>query len=415
MDIKRNMLNDLIDHMDKPEVSIITGARQVGKTHLMDELKSYLKTKKKKALSFNLDIEADAAYFSSQNDLIRKIQLEIGTEKGFVFIDEIQRKTDAGLFLKGIYDMKLPYKFVVSGSGSIELKEKIQESLAGRKRIFELLPVTFDEFVNYKTAYKYDGRLPDYFDIEKTATKHHLLEYLNFGGYPRLVTEKSIKERFRLMDEIYQSYIDKDIIILLKVERPEQFRTLIRILAAMQGRILNIAELSKQTGLSVATVEKYLWYAEKTFVVREVKPYFKNNLKEITKASTVYFNDLGLRNHSINLMNTLNLPEQMGFVFQNFVGNILYQKYLYTASIIQYWRTTDKAEVDFIINSGDKITPVEVKYGTMKKPEISRSLRSFIDKYNPEEAWIVTDVYSFEGKLNDTALKFIPFTKLLFD
>jgi predicted AAA+ superfamily ATPase len=409
------MLNDLIDHMDKPEVSIITGARQVGKTHLMDELKSYLKTKKKKALSFNLDIEADAAYFSSQNDLIRKIQLEIGTEKGFVFIDEIQRKTDAGLFLKGIYDMKLPYKFVVSGSGSIELKEKIQESLAGRKRIFELLPVTFDEFVNYKTAYKYDGRLPDYFDIEKTATKHHLLEYLNFGGYPRLVTEKSIKERFRLMDEIYQSYIDKDIIILLKVERPEQFRTLIRILAAMQGRILNIAELSKQTGLSVATVEKYLWYAEKTFVVREVKPYFKNNLKEITKASTVYFNDLGLRNHSINLMNTLNLPEQMGFVFQNFVGNILYQKYLYTASIIQYWRTTDKAEVDFIINSGDKITPVEVKYGTMKKPEISRSLRSFIDKYNPEEAWIVTDVYSFEGKLNDTALKFIPFTKLLFD
>ena len=135
--IKRSLLIELEKHLQNKEISLITGPRQAGKTTLMLMLKSSLEEKKEKTLLLNLDIEADRRFFNSQAELVRKIQLEIGNNKGYVFIDEMQRKENAGLFLKGLYDMNLPYKFIVSGSGSIELKEKIHESLTGRKRIFE--------------------------------------------------------------------------------------------------------------------------------------------------------------------------------------------------------------------------------------------------------------------------------------
>jgi len=140
--------------------------------------------------------------------LINKIQLEIGKSKGYVFIDEIQRRDDAGLFLKGLYDLNLPYKFIVSGSGSIELKEKIHESLVGRKRIFELNTVSFTEFVNYKTDYRYKDSLDSFFALEKDRTRQLLMEYLNFGGYPRLLLAEEQKEKIRIIDEIYRSYLE---------------------------------------------------------------------------------------------------------------------------------------------------------------------------------------------------------------
>ena len=149
--IKRKLHKDLKEHLSKKEISLIIGPRQAGKTTLMMMLKEYLTKKNEATLFFNLDIGNDIFYFQSQDKLLKKIKLELGSKRGFVFIDEIQRKENAGLFLKGLFDMDLPYKFIVSGSGSLELKEKIHESLAGRKRVFELNTLSFEEFVNYKT------------------------------------------------------------------------------------------------------------------------------------------------------------------------------------------------------------------------------------------------------------------------
>ncbi len=161
--IKRNLLEQLKGHLSKKEISLIVGPRQAGKTTLMLLLKEYLEKHGEKTLFLNLDIESDNRYFSTQDILIRKIQLELGRERGCVFIDEIQRKENAGLFLKGLYDMRTPYKFIVSGSGSLELKEKIHESLVGRKRLFDLNTISFEEFVNYTTGEKYHGSLQDFF------------------------------------------------------------------------------------------------------------------------------------------------------------------------------------------------------------------------------------------------------------
>jgi len=138
-------------------------------------------------LFLNFDFDADKKFLETQEALVNKLNFEFGKEKGYVFIDEIQRRKDAGLYLKGIYDLKLPYKFIVSGSGSIELKEKIQESLAGRKRVFEMTTISFTEFVNYKTNNKYTDRLDSYFEYEKAKTDELLTEYMNYGGFPRTV------------------------------------------------------------------------------------------------------------------------------------------------------------------------------------------------------------------------------------
>ena len=151
MEIRRELYEVLKQHLSAKEITLLVGARQVGKTTLLRALMEALRRQGEKVLFFNLDIEADARYFQSQATLLQKINLEWGDAGGYVFIDEIQRKENAGLFLKGLYDMQLPYKWVVTGSGSLELKEKIHESLVGRKRQYELFPVSFREFLHYKT------------------------------------------------------------------------------------------------------------------------------------------------------------------------------------------------------------------------------------------------------------------------
>ena len=136
----------------------------------MKQISEELAQQGQKTLFFNLDIPSDYSYFLDQEDLLQKIKLEIGEKGGYVFIDEIQRKENAGLFLKGLYDLDLSYKWIISGSGSLELKEKIQESLAGRKRMFEMYPITFEEFLHYKTDYKHESNLPSFLNKPKVIS-----------------------------------------------------------------------------------------------------------------------------------------------------------------------------------------------------------------------------------------------------
>lgn len=400
-------MGGLKDHLPKKEISFIIGPRQAGKTTLMFILKDFLEKKGEKSLFLNLDIEADKQFFVSQTNLIRKIRLEIGENPGFVFIDEIQRKEDAGIFLKGIYDMNLPYKFIVSGSGSVELKEKIHESLVGRKRIFELSTLTFEEFVNFKTNYKYEDKLLDFFSIDKEKTRDFLDEYLNFGGYPKVVLEEKLEEKRKIINEIYQSYLEKDIVYLLKIRKTEGFSNLVRLMASQIGSLVNFSEISLTLGISQKTLKDYLWYLEKTFILERITPYFRNVRKEITKSPTIYFYDLGLRNYAFGTFGSIRDSKDAGFLFQNLIFHLLKEKTKDTSAKIHFWRTKDGAEVDFVIDLGREVIPVEVKSKDLKKPEITKSLRSFIEKYKPKKALVVNLSLEKEIKVKNTRLCFI--------
>jgi predicted AAA+ superfamily ATPase len=410
--IKRKLLEEIKRHLNKREITFIVGPRQAGKTTLMLMLKEFLEREGKKTLFFNLDIEYDKEFFTSQSKLIKKIELELGKQGGFVFIDEIQRKEDAGLFLKGIYDMNLPYKFIVSGSGSVELKERIQESLVGRKRIFELSTVTFEEFINHKTSYRYEDRLLDFFETEKTKVEELLEEYLIFGGYPRVILEETKREKLVILNEIFQSYIERDISYLLRVQKTSAFSNLVKILASQIGQLINLSEISNTVGISVKTLKDYLWYLEKTFIIERVSPFFRNVRKEISKTPIFYFYDLGLRNFAVGSFGVL---QDAGFVFENFIFNLLKEKARQNFAKIYFWRTKDKSEVDFVVERGNEVIPVEVKYKRLTKPEITRGMRSFIERYKPKKAFIVNLELESILCLNSTKLYVVPYYKLLTD
>ncbi|MDR4498400.1 MAG: ATP-binding protein [Candidatus Scalindua sp.] len=387
--IKRSIYQALWDDLSRKEVVFLLGPRQSGKTTLMKIIQDRLKDKGEPTLYLSLDFEYDRQHFSSQHDLIQKIELEIGKTRGFVFIDEIQRKEDAGLFLKGIHDIGLPYKFIVSGSGSVDLKANIKESMLGRKRVYELYPVSLPEFINFKTSYKYENRLNELFSLKGIELDNLLLEYLNFGGYPRVILEDELKEKLRAIDEIYQGYIEKDIAYLLKVEKIDAFAQLIKILADQIGRLLNNSELSNTLGISLPTLKNYIWYAEQTYILQRLTPYYRNVRTEISKSPTVYLNDLGLRNYMLGIFGNLIRQDDLGFAFQNLVFMTLREKLHWTNTKIHYWRTKSGAEIDFLVKTGREIIPIEVKYSEHMKPMIPRSFDGFIKKYNPRKCIVI--------------------------
>lgn len=239
------------------------------------------------------------------------------------------------------------------------------------------------------------------------------MEYLNFGGYPRVILEDTLKEKLKITDEIYGSYIEKDISYLLRVERIDAFGNLIRLLAGQIGNLININELSSTLGISVQTVKNYLAYAEKTFVVKRVTPYHRNIRKEISKSPVLYFNDLGLRNFSSGQFGRHTMFSEMGFLFQNLVYRLLIEKTKDNDCTLHFWRTKDRAEVDFIIDKGSEVIPVEVKCRQMKDKAIARSLRSFISKYSPKEAWVVNIGLKDEEMIGKTKVKFFPVFDLI--
>jgi uncharacterized protein len=411
--IKRHIYPSLVKHLSKKEISLITGPRQSGKTTLMLLLKAELDQKREPTLFLNFDVEWDRVHLESQAALIRKLELDLGKRGGFVFIDEIQRKDDAGRFLKGLHDLKMPYKFIVSGSGSLELKEKIHESLVGRKRLFELATLTFEEFVNFKTSYKYSDNLPAFFNIEMEKAHHLLMEYMNFGGYPRVVLEEKRDEKVEAIDEIYRSVLERDVAYLLKVEKTEAFSNLVKVMAGQIGNLINYKELSSTLGISFPTLKKYLWYAQKIFLLDLVTPYSRNVRKEISQSPVAYFRDLGMRNYPLGLFGNIGSSSECGFLFQNLVFQILTAGAPAASTRVHFWRTKDKAEVDFVVEKGKNLIPVEVKYKALKNIEIPRALIHFCEQYSPDEAYIVNLSLKKKKRVGKTDVIAIPYWELL--
>ena len=269
--------------------------------------------------------------------------------------------------------------------------------------------VDFEEFVDFRTEYKYQGKLKEFFKIEKQRSFSLLKEYMNFGGYPMVILEEKEEEKRKTIDQIFRSCIEKDISYLLKLDRIDAFVLMIKILASQTGQLINYSNLATQTGLSVPSLKKYLWYAEKVFIIRTVQPFFTNKQKEIIKSPIVYFIDLGLRNFSLNMFGRIENNEQMGLIFQNFVYNRINKETTETLKSINFWRTKEGAEVDFIIRDGLSLMPIEVKFSNLLRPEITRSLRNFISEYKIKEAEVVNLSLDATKRIETANVKFTPY------
>jgi len=413
MQIKRKIYNKILNHLNHPEITLITGSRQVGKTTIIKQLQADLEKQGKKTVFLNLDIESDFSILETQEKLLFAIKNQVGESKAYIFVDEFQRKINGGKFLKGLYDMNLPYKFIITGSGSIELKEQVHESLAGRKKIFEIGSLTFEEYLNYQTNYEFENKLESFAKIYSERASLYLLNYMTFGGYPKLALVDGVEEKRQFMQEIYNSYLIKDVIALLNIEKTNAFQKLIENLSILDGKLINISQLSSNIGIASQTLEKYLWYLEKTFIISKVRPFSGSPLKEINKSYTYYFNDLGLKN--LISANFIEPSERIdwGFDFQNYVFLTLKNKLKEKEPIsINFWRTKDDAEVDFVIKKGKKIIGIECKISNFGEPKYSKSLRSFVTKYEPESIWVINKSLSSDLVIGKTKANYIPYYQI---
>lgn len=408
--IRRNLFPKIQAHLGNPEITLIVGPRQAGKTTLMRQLQEVYHSSGGRTLFLSLDNDNDQPSFRSQDALIHRIELGIGKENGVVFIDEIQRRENAGLFLKGLYDRNLPYKLVVSGSGSVELKEKVHESLAGRKRLFELSTLSFTEFVRFKTEYRYEHQLADFFALQKLKAQTLFEEYLRFGGYPKVVLATTAEEKTQTIKDIYQSYLEKDVAYLLNIKKTEALTHLVRILASQIGNLVNVSELASTLGLSAKTVRAYVWYLEQTYIVERLTPFSKNVRKEITKTPVIYFTDLGMRNYANRTLEAASVAND-GFLFENFIF-LLLKEHLEAMQSLHFWRTQNKAEVDFVLDSGSEIVPIEAKFTELTQPKATRSFLSFLSQYHPHRAYVIHLGEELHRDIRGSRVSYLPYYRI---
>jgi hypothetical protein len=408
--VQRNIFNEVAKHLEATEITLIVGPRQVGKTTLLLQLKDHLVSreyKESRILSFNLDLVTDRSLFASQTEFIKFLKERIGKDRLFVFVDEAQRVENAGIFFKGIYDLDLPVKFVLTGSSVLEIKSKIHEPLTGRKRVFYLYPLTFEEYLSAK-----DGSFVEFLKAEKKPTHYteerlfeHLFQFIVWGGYPKIALEDNIEAREQFLKEIYSSYVERDIIGFLEIKNSTAFTNLISVLSSQIGQLVNTQELSSTLNIERKTVEKYLEIMGKTFITRRVTPFFRNIRKEITKMPKFYFLDNGMRNFALQTLRSFETHPDKGPLLENFVFSEFTK---YAEKTIHFWRTKEKAEVDFVIGeiTGETL-PIEVKAATLNSPKISRSFRSFLTSYEPKDAYIVNLGFSGDKKIANTDVHFV--------
>ncbi len=409
--VKRDIFDKIYAHLTEGEITVITGARQTGKTTLLMELKEKLIAEKRASQNsikiYNLDLIRNLEDLKDQTEFIKYLKEELKREKFlYVFIDEVQRIENPGIFLKGIYDLNLPIKFVVTGSSSLEIRSKISETLTGRKRVFYVWPFSFSEYIRAK-----EPRLLDLIKksgiskINRSKMLEHFYEYITFGGYPRVVLAKETDEKIQILNEIYTSYIEKDVVGYLKIKKPLFYSKLIVLLANQVGSLMNFDEICNALRINFRTLESYVSALENTFVIKLVRPYFTNAKKEIIKMPKVYFIDTGLRNFAMRNFAPFTESRDKGKLLESSVfASLLRREDLK----INYWRTKDKNEVDFVLRDFyGNIVPLEVKASEIDLPKFFRNLKIFLEKYNLKTAYVVNlsleETTSFEGK----SIKFI--------
>ena len=212
--------------------------------------------------------------------------------------------------------------------------------------------------------------------------------------------------KYRLLEELFLSYIEKDIKNFLMVENETAFRNLVKILSSQIGNLINKDELSNTLNIHKNTLENYLFYLEQTYILDYVKPFYKNPRKELLKSPKVYFRDLGLRNFAINAFEDFTFRPDRGAIFENLAYLCLKGQFR-DYEPIHYWRTKAGAEVDFVLTSGMRNLPCEVKATLLHEPKINKSLRSFLQVYKPKEAYFLNFSLSKEKEIEGAKIKFI--------
>jgi len=422
---QRELMKKLKKWADRREIYAIKGPRQSGKTTLLFMLRDWLIKEKKvnpeRIIFITFEDRENLEKFAASSREFIKSFISDESQKYYFLLDEFQYVENGGKELKLLYDEFENIKFIITGSSSLELTSKTSKYLVGRMFSFYLYPLSFEESLKARDEriariYKerndmvkdfiYEGKdfeMKD--DIFLKDFQKFFNEYVIFGGYPEVFKAGDIETKKVIIKNIYETYITREIIELLKVHDIFKFRKLVSILSSQLGGMAKYNELASSCDTYYKELVRILEILEETFIIKTIKPFHKNIKTELRKNPKIYFIDLGLRNYAINNFNPLENRVDKGEIVENFVLN---QLLIRDVGKLNYWRTLGKAEMDFVLTIGDEVMPVEVKYMNFKKPKISKSFKSFISAYEPKRALVLTKDFWGKTKFNGTKIAFVP-------
>lgn len=368
----RQLVDKIKPFIRRKEVILIKGTRRVGKTSVLrlleNVLEKELKIPKERIYFFDLE---DLDIREDLNNNPRNLTKHITDSKlkKYVFIDEIQYLDNPSNFLKIIVDHFPKIKIFATGSSSLDIKRKIQDSLVGRILYFQLYPLSFAEFLNF---------INEKFPMEATLSQKKKLdnlleEYLLFGGMPEIVLESNKEIKKELLKNYINLYISKDIRSLADIDNISSFNNLAKILSGQTGNLLNKNEISNTLNISFATLSKYLDILKHTYIVILVFPYFTNLRAKLTKTPKIYFYDIGIRNSLINNFTGIEFRLDKGALFENFIFLELLS--VFGSEDVYFYRTTKQTELDFVVES--KKMAIEAKYKIYKDKKVFRVFDSF--------------------------------------
>jgi len=397
--IPRILENRINDFLKSPEIIAIIGPRQCGKTTLLHQIAAKLAFSKTGIIDFEDRDELNL--FMHDIKAFAKLHVQ-GQE--FLFIDEFQYAADGGKNLKYIYD-HFPVKIFITGASSTELSVQSIQFLVGRIFVFNLYPFSFNEYLHFKEpklAQLIDGRPEIGLEIIKRVNSHYA-DFQIYGGYPRVVLSFTNKEKETVIKNIFNTYLLREINQILNYRDEYKLTRLINALALQIGSSVNYNELSSVTGFKHNELLEAIDILEKTFVIHKSTPFYKNRRLELVKSPKFFFVDNGFRNMAIKNFLPASNRTDTGALNENYIATELVKK----GYAIRYWRTKSKAEVDFIIEDQGDVIPLEVKT-TLNKPSVSRSFRSFLEKYQPPRGFITSQQLCDDISVNDIPVSLVP-------
>ncbi len=377
-------------------IVVLIGARQVGKTTIMQNYKYDNKT-----LKLNGQNPEVAKIFQKYSNILSYVKINLNYQlDGYLLIDEFQFISGISTMMKLLVDENTKLKIIVTGSSSLEILKNVEESLAGRVRVINVYSLSFSEFVKFKDKNtfselnKYNINTPDV--IANKQLKYYLIDFLTYGGMPRVALAQKENEKKKLLNDMYQTYLLKDVKAYVKNEDSVGFNTLLRLLAAQISNLVNINELSKLSGLSYKKAQEYIYLLEQMFIIKLVEPYSNNTKKTITKMKKVFFYDIGMRNIIYNSFNDIHIRTDNGAVFENFVYlEIL--KSMQATTIVNFYRTNDNAEIDFILNDMKTLMSIEVKFKDLDKPVHLKALQTFNKTEGVANSYVINKLLNTEA------------------
>lgn len=373
--IKRILEKEIEKKVNNGKVLILLGARQTGKTTLIESIFENVKD----VLWLNGDDADTHAIFESTSAV--RLRANFSKYK-IVVVDEAQRIENVGLKFKLISDQIPEIQLVATGSSSFDLANKVNEPLTGRKWEYHLFPISFEEMAAHHG-----------FIQENRLLSHRLI----YGYYPEVITANGNEQK--VLKQLSDSYLYKDILLWENIKKPDKLLKLMQALAFQLGSEVSFNELGKTVGLDNQTVEKYIQLLEQTFIIFRLPAFSRNLRKELKRSRKIFFYDNGIRNALIADFRLSELRTDIGALWENFLisERMKYTNYKGIWTNHFFWRTQDQQEIDYLEERDGTLFAYEFKWNDRKKPSLSKTF----SKAYPQHEFRVINPTNFEEFIMD--------------